>query len=114
MLLRSLDQGENWEELSPDLTTNNAEKIAGKGHLMYCTITTISESPQQAGVIWVGTDDGRVWMTSDHGKTWKEFTDKIARLGGDEDFWLSRVVASPHKAGKAFVCKSRLPDLKRL
>ncbi len=106
MLLRSLDRGDHWEEISPDLTTNDAEKIAGKGHMMYCTLTTIAESPLKAGVIWAGTDDGRVWLTQDHGKTWEEFTDKIAALGGDKDFWLSRVVASPHQAGRAFVCKS--------
>jgi photosystem II stability/assembly factor-like uncharacterized protein len=106
MLLRSVDRGENWEELSPDLTTNDAVKIAGKGHMMFCTITTISESSVKAGVIWTGTDDGRVWMTPDNGKTWKESTAAIAKLGGDKDLWVSRVAASPHKAGKAYVCKS--------
>jgi len=106
MLLRSLDLGENWEELSPDLTTNNAEKIAGKGHMMYCTITTISESLVKAGIIWVGTDDGRVWKTNDHGRSWEEFTAKIATLGGNEDYWVDRIVSSPHQAGKAFVVKS--------
>jgi len=106
MLLRSLDQGDTWEELSTDLTTNDSEKIAGKGHMMYCTITTISESPVKAGVIWIGTDDGRVWMTPDHGKTWNEFTKQIVKLGGDENLWVSRVVASPHDVDKAFVCKS--------
>jgi photosystem II stability/assembly factor-like uncharacterized protein len=106
MLLRSFDRGENWQELSPDLTTNDAAKIAGKGHMMYCTITTISESPVKAGVIWVGTDDGRVWMTPDGGKSWKESTAAIAKLGGDEELWVSRIIASPHQAGKAYVCKN--------
>ena len=106
MVLRSLDQGNHWEEISPDLTTNNPEKIAGKGHIKYCTITTLSESPVKAGIIWAGTDDGRIWMTSDHGKNWNEFTQPIARLGGKENYWVNRVVVSPHVAGKAFVCKS--------
>jgi photosystem II stability/assembly factor-like uncharacterized protein len=106
MVLRSLDQGNHWEEISPDLTTNNPEKIAGKGHMKYCTITTLSESPVKAGIIWAGTDDGRIWMTSDHGKNWNEFTQPITRLGGKENYWVNRVVTSPHVAGKAFVCKS--------
>lgn len=106
MLLRSSDRGDTWEEISPDLTTNNPEKINGKGHMMYCTITTISVSQPESGLIWAGTDDGRVWMTPDNGNTWNEFTDAIANLGGDKDLWVSRVVASPHKAGKAYVCKS--------
>ncbi len=106
MLLRSKDQGENWEEISPDLTTNDAKKIAGKGHMMYCTITSISESLKQAGVIWVGTDDGRVQFTKDDGKNWTDMTDKIAKVGGNSDYWVSRVVCSPHDAATAYVCKS--------
>ncbi len=106
MLLRSTDRGDTWEEISPDLTTNDAEKINGKGHMMYCTITTISASQLQDGLIWAGTDDGRVWMTPDGGKTWNEFTGAIARAGGDKDLWVTRVFASPHEAGKAYVCKS--------
>jgi len=106
MLLRSGDQGEHWEEISPDLTTNDAKKIAGKGHMMYCTITSISESPLQPGLIWVGTDDGRIHLTKDAGNKWEEMTDKISVLGGTKDYWVSRVVSSPHNAGTAYVCKS--------
>jgi len=106
MVLRSPDQGNHWEEISPDLTTNNPEKIAGKGHMKYCTITTLAESPVKAGIIWAGTDDGRVWMTPDHGKNLNEFTSQIAGLGGNENYWVNRMVASPHATGKAYVCKS--------
>lgn len=106
MLLRSLDQGEHWEEISPDLTTNNAKKIAGRGHMMYCTITTISESSYSDGLIWVGTDDGRVHFTRNHGNNWTEVTDQIAALGGKKDYWVTRIIASKHDAGTAYVCKS--------
>lgn len=106
MLLRSTNQGEHWEEISPDLTTNDAEKIAGKGHMMYCTITSISESPVQAGVIWVGTDDGRIHLTRNNGKNWEEMTDKISNVGGTKDYWVSRVLSSLHDAATAYVCKS--------
>jgi len=105
-LLRSLDQGRNWEKLSPDLTTNNAEKIAGKGHIMYCTITSISESPLKAGVIWVGTDDGKVHLTKDFGKEWIELTEKLQTLGAKKDYRISRVVASKHCEGTAYACMS--------
>ncbi len=106
MLLRSDDQGDNWQEISPDLTTNDAAKIAGKGHMMYCTITSISESAIQAGVIWVGTDDGRTHLTRDNGKTWIEITDAIQQVGGNNDYWVSRVVASAHDVATAYICKS--------
>ena len=106
MLLRSLDRGETWEELSPDLTTNDPVKIAGQGHIMFCTITTISESPLKPGVIWVGTDDGRVHLTQDHGAGWVELTQKLVAAGAPKDTWVGRVAASNHSPGTAYVVKS--------
>jgi photosystem II stability/assembly factor-like uncharacterized protein len=106
MLLRSLDRGDNWEEISPDMTTNDSIKIAGRGHMMYCTITTISESPIKSGIIWIGTDDGRIHMTPDHGKTWNEFTDEIHNLGGQKEYWTTRVLSSCHDFQTAYICKS--------
>ncbi len=106
MLLRSLDRGNTWEEISPDLTYNDPVKIAGKGHIRFCTITVIMESPKKAGVIWVGTDDGRVHLTRDHGAHWQEQTQAIAAAGGPVNTWVSRVFASPHDAACAYVCKS--------
>jgi len=106
MLLRSLDRGDNWEEISPDLTTNDPVKIAGQGHIMFCTITTISESPKKAGVIWIGTDDGRVHLTRDHGAHWEDMTHKIEKAGGPKNTWVSRVSASHHNTGTAYVTKS--------
>jgi hypothetical protein len=106
MLLRSLDRGETWEELSPDLTTNDPVKIAGKGHIMFCTITTISESPIKPGVIWVGTDDGRVHLTRNHGAGWEEMTQALAAVGAPNNTWVGRVAASNHGPGTAYVVKS--------
>lgn len=105
-LLRSEDRGDSWKEISPDLTTNDPKKIAGRGHMMYCTITTISESEISPGKIWVGTDDGRVHMTEDSGLNWREFTKKIHGIGGTKTYWVSRVLASEHDENTAYVCKS--------
>ncbi len=105
-LLRSSDRGDNWKAISPDLTDNNKEKIAGTGHMMHCTITTISESAVKPGVIWVGTDDGHIHMTKDNGKTWLELTEKITTLGAPADRWVSRIITSNYSAGKAYVTKS--------
>jgi len=106
MLLRSLGKGETWEEISPDLTTNDPVKIAGKGHMMYCTITTISESPIKPGIIWVGTDDGKVHFTKNHGVHWTEVTENIKKAGGPSQVWVSRVFASHHDINTAYVTKS--------
>lgn len=105
-LLRSPNRGDTWEEISPDLTDNNRVKIAGTGHIMYCTITTISESPAKPGVIWAGTDDGHVHVTSDHGHTWYEATEHLTALGAPADRWVMSVFASWHDAGTAYVAKN--------
>jgi photosystem II stability/assembly factor-like uncharacterized protein len=106
VLLRSLDRGDHWEEISPDLTMNDDSKQHGAGNITFCTITTASESPLKAGVIWVGTDDGKVQVTRNHGATWTDCTAAIAAAGGPAELWVSRVFASPHDAGTAFVSKT--------
>ena len=106
MLLMSLDRGDHWIEISPDLTTDDPVKIAGKGHMMYCTIATISESPLKPGLIWVGTDDGKVHVTKDFGKSWSDCTSAITAMGCPENYWVTRVFASNHFPGRAYVTKS--------
>jgi photosystem II stability/assembly factor-like uncharacterized protein len=103
-LFRSLNRGDKWEEISPDLTTNDPTKTGR--NVPFCTITTISESPLTAGVIWVGTDDGKVQLTRNHGGAWTDLTPALVRAGAKEDRWVSRVFASPHNAGTAFVSKN--------
>src|SRR5262245_18235663 len=108
VLFRSRDRGDHWEEISPDLTTNDPEKISPPmAAIQHCTITTISESPAAAGVIWVGTDDGKVQVTKDAGANWIDVTANIAKTGGPEDAWVTRVFASGSSPGTAFVAKSR-------
>jgi photosystem II stability/assembly factor-like uncharacterized protein len=104
VLFRSLNQGNAWEEVSPDLTTNDPGKIGR--NVPYCTITTIAESPLEAGTIWVGTDDGKVQVTQNHGGAWTDVTPALTAAGAPVDRWVSRVFASPHDAATAFVSKS--------
>ena len=50
----------------------------------HTTIFTIAESPLDANIIWVGTDDGNVQVTKDGGKwinTWKIFPTYHKTLG---------------------------------
>ncbi|MGI8923655.1 MAG: WD40/YVTN/BNR-like repeat-containing protein [Fimbriimonadales bacterium] len=99
MLFRSLDRGDSWTAISTDLTTKNAEKI--KGNVPHCTITTIDESPVRPGVLWVGTDDGNVWVSENGGVAWNQVNAKMP--GAPKEWWVSRVFASSHDAGTAFV-----------
>lgn len=110
MLFRTKDRGESWERLSGDLTTNDPKRQRQKqsGGLTLdnstaennTTIYTIAESPKDANVIWVGTDDGYVQVTRDGGKTWTNVTASIPGL--PKGTWVSEVEASPHDAATAF------------
>ncbi len=104
ILVKSPYRGEYWEEISSDLTSNDPTKLTtgkgGDGNIQYCTITTIDESPLKQGVLWVGTDDGNVWVTKDGGKEWEKLNDKIP---GNPRYWVSRVAASYHDPGTAYV-----------
>jgi len=104
VLFRSLNQGTTWEEISPDLTTNDPAKIGR--NVPFCTITTISESPVKAGLIWIGTDDGKVQVTTNHGGSWIDVTPGLVAAGAPAERWVSRVLASPYDANAAFVAKN--------
>ncbi len=106
VLLRSRDRGDHWEEVSPDLTTNDDSRQHGAGNITFCTMTTAAESSLEPGVIWVGTDDGKVQVSRGHGPTWTDCTAAIAAAGGPAELWVSRVFTSPHDAGTAFVSKT--------
>ena len=94
-IFRSMNRGDSWTRISPDLTHNDPEK---RGNISFGTITTLSESPQKFGLLYAGTDDGRVHMTRDGGENWAE-------LEGDwpEFKWVSRVVASKFDEGTAYL-----------
>ena len=110
-LFRSRDRGDSWERVSPDLTTNDPEKQQQKesGGLTidnstaenHTTIYTISESPLNPDVIWVGTDDGNLQVTRDGGGTWENVVGKVAGL--PKYTWVSHVEAGHHQEGTAYV-----------
>jgi len=106
VVFRSLDRGDHWEEISPDLTTDDDAKEHGEGFISYCTLTTIAESPVKPGLIWAGADDGKVQVTRDGGANWLDRTAKLTAAGAPENFWVSRVFPSPHDAGTCFVAKT--------
>ncbi|UXI68186.1 WD40/YVTN/BNR-like repeat-containing protein [Tahibacter amnicola] len=92
-LFRSFDEGETWSAISPDLTTSKQ-----RGNVPFATISTVSESPRQFGLIWAGTDDGNVWVTDTAGTHWKNVADTLPA-----DRWVSRVEASHHETRRAYV-----------
>ncbi len=97
MLLMSLDRGDHWHSISPDLTTNTTNK-PGTRYSVQGTISTISESPFKFGLIYAGTADGNIQVTRNGGLTWE----KIMR-GLPEDRWVSRIVASQYDEATVYV-----------
>jgi photosystem II stability/assembly factor-like uncharacterized protein len=114
-LFRSRDHGQSWERISPDLTTNDPEKqkqeesggvtVDNSSAEMHTTIYSISESPKNGQVIWVGTDDGNVQVTRDAGKTWTNVVGNVQGLG--KNSWVSTVAASRFDDGTAYVTFDR-------
>ena len=99
-VLKSNFRGESWEEISPDLTNDDAVKAAGTGNIQYGTITTLEESPINPDELWVGTDDGNVQITTDGGENWTKLNDNI---DGNPEYWVSRIEVSAHFPGTAYV-----------
>ncbi|WP_372792704.1 glycosyl hydrolase [Lutibacter sp.] len=92
-LLRSMDKGETFEVISDDLTTGGK-----KGNVPFGTLTSISESSLQFGLIYVGSDDGYVNVTSNAGGSWNRISDNLP-----QELWVSRVIASQHEKERVYV-----------
>ncbi len=109
-LFKSVDRGDSWLIISPDLSTNDPVKTDREsGGLTrdvtsaetHCTIVTLSESPLKPGVIWAGTDDGNLQLTMNDGTSWTNLRDRIP--GVPEGIWVSRVEASHHDLSTCYV-----------
>jgi photosystem II stability/assembly factor-like uncharacterized protein len=111
VLFRTNDRGKHWTPISPDLTRNDKATQGlgggpitneGAGGEVYNTIIAISESPRDAEVLWVGTDDGLVHVTRDGGRTWSNVTPT-----GVGEGLSNHVEASPHDAATAYLAFRR-------
>ncbi|HEX8179565.1 MAG TPA: hypothetical protein VF525_08490 [Pyrinomonadaceae bacterium] len=101
-LYRSRDHGDSWERISPDLTTNDPVKqeqeqsggltVDNSDAEAHTTIYTISESPKNPNVVWVGTDDGNLQITRDGGQHWANVVANVPGL--PPATWVSTVEAS--------------------
>ncbi|MCP4725338.1 MAG: hypothetical protein GY863_09895, partial [bacterium] len=92
-LFKSVDRGDNWSAISPDLTAQISPRNSA--------IVSIDESSIEPGLIWAGTNDGNVYMTENGGGDWTLMNDKIP--GAPELYWVKRVEASHHEKGRAYV-----------
>jgi photosystem II stability/assembly factor-like uncharacterized protein len=91
-LHRSMNQGETWEKISGDLTNG-----AKEGNVAFGTISTISESKFQFGLLYTGSDDGKIHFSKDGGASWQ-----LISVNLPQNLWVSRVVASSHKKERVY------------
>ncbi|EDM44345.1 hypothetical protein SCB49_04930 [unidentified eubacterium SCB49] len=92
-LMRSMNQGKDWTAISDDLTNGGKQ-----GNVAYGTLSSISESPFQFGLIYTGSDDGLVQVTKNGGSDWQNITGSLPK-----DLWVSRIIASQHKKERVYV-----------
>lgn len=117
VLLRSDDQGSNWNQISPDLTRGvpqqmmrimdkswSIDELSSKGSM--AQILTIAESPLDENILYVGSGDGLIHYTTDGGENWKKSKVK----GLPEYANIRQIVASHHDKKVAYAACSNFLD----
>jgi photosystem II stability/assembly factor-like uncharacterized protein len=95
---RSRDFGRSFSAISGDLTTN---RRSANPELPYSTVSAIDESPRLAGVLYVGTDDGKAWVTRDAGRTWTDISTGLV-----PERYVSRIAASASRDGVVYLSQT--------
>ena len=90
---RSLNKGNDFKEISGDLTNGGL-----KGDVAYGTITSIEESKLRFGLLYVGTDDGNIHVSKDGGNNWSKISDNLPQR-----MWVTRVFPSLHEEATVYV-----------
>ena len=108
---KSTDKGLTWSVISPDLSTNNPEKLkqAESGGLTmdatgaenHCTILVIEPAVLEKDVLWAATDDGQVHITKNGGKNWVNVAKNIKGL--PKNSWITQIKASNKNKGEALL-----------
>ena len=104
---RSDDRGQNWSEVSGDLTRGidrNKLKVMGKVWPMdavaknvsttpYGNIVALAESPLNENLLYAGTDDGLVHVSTDGGENWTRYA---SFPGVPDTTYVNEIIASAH------------------
>jgi photosystem II stability/assembly factor-like uncharacterized protein len=112
-LFISRDRGHSWER-TKDLTRGidrdtlrlmgvlGSDSMLSKndGTSSFGEIITIAESPLDAEILWVGTDDGNLQVSRDGGRSWTELSANVE--GVPNGTYVSRVIASASGPGIAY------------
>ncbi|NNM31714.1 MAG: glycosyl hydrolase, partial [Gemmatimonadetes bacterium] len=105
---RTTTEGQNWEQLSPDLTRSDPSTMGPSGGPItkdqtgvetYATVFAIAPSFFDPEVIWAGSDDGLVHVTRDGGTNW----DNVTPPDAPDFVRINTIEASPTTPGKAYI-----------
>jgi len=110
-VLKTVDGGISWTEISPDLTRNDSSKqIDGGipytkenvGGEVYNTISYMSYSPHEDGTLYTGSDCGKVYLTRNEGADWTDVTPS-----GLPEALVNAIDISTHDAATAYIAVTR-------
>ncbi len=110
MLFKTTNEGQSWEQISPDLTRNDTTKMESSGGPItkdntsveyYGTIFAACESLIDKDVIWAGSDDGLIHVTKDAGKNWEDVTPPTTIM--PEWTMINSLEPHPSEAGGIYV-----------
>ena len=109
-VFRLSGNGERSRAISPDLSTQNVNRIlaTGSGAETYGVVYALAESPRHAGWLWAGTDDGKLWVTRDEGEHWTDLTTSLPREARGE--WIMRIEPSHFADDVAYLAVSAFRD----
>lgn len=114
-LFRSDDRGDSWQTISPDLTrqldrntlevmgrVQSIDAVAKNGSTsQYGNIVAFSESPLDANLLYVGTDDGLIQITTDGGRSWRK-VDVNDIAGAPKQTYVNHLLASRYEANVVY------------
>jgi photosystem II stability/assembly factor-like uncharacterized protein len=117
VIFRTRSQGQSWDVISPDLSTQDPERIAWSGGIPGAdppfaigdnlgqfygeVVFAIAPSKLEQGLIWAGTNDGLVWITRDGGDDWTRISDNASGLA--EWGTIRKIEPSAFDPGTAYV-----------
>jgi len=111
-LFRSLNEGESWTAVSPELARRDPKTMGPSGGPItkdqtgvetYGLIFAFDESPVTPGLLWAGTDDGLIYISRNNAVSWQNVTP--SDIG---DFTrISIIEPSRYAAGTAYVAANR-------
>ncbi len=95
---KSIDDGESWIRLSPDLCYSENEERKSR------SITALAESPILAGLLFSGTEKGIVWVSRNDGTNWIEISKGIPQKK------ILKLIPSQHNSSRIFLIAKGMDD----